>query len=302
MAGPGVAIVILNWNRPQDTLACLRSLAAGDYPTWQAIVVDNASSDDSVSRMRAGFPQAEVLVNSRNLGFAGGANVGMAHALAAGYPYVLLLNNDAEIEPTALSTLVAAAEAHPRVGILSPLIRYAEGGRIWFAGAYRRRFLPGISMPAFRRQRSFPPQPVLLDYATGCAVLLRREMLLEVGLLDDAYFMYWEDLDLGERARRAGWQVLLVPTAVVWHQGSASTGEESPAKWYYMARYMPTFYQRYYRWPRFSMLAYAGWVVLREMVKGNPGVIGPFLRGFGEGWRKEVAGCRPGQRKPHSAA
>ena len=283
MATPGVAAVILNWNRPADTLGCLRSLAAGDYPNWHAIVVDNASSDDSVARIRAGFPQAEMLVNARNLGFAGGANVGLAHALAAGYPYIFLLNNDTEVEATALSTLVATAEGHPRAGVLSPLILYAQGGRIWFAGAYRRRFLPGISMPAYRRRRTLPPRPVPIDYATGCAILLRREMLLEVGLLDESYFMYWEDLDLCERARRAGWEVLLVPSAIVYHQVSASTGEESPRKWYYLGRHLPTFYRRYYRRPVPAMLAYAGWVALREIFKGNFGAVRPFLQGVHEG-------------------
>lgn len=292
MVAPRVTIVILNWNRPEDTLTCLHSLAAGDYPAWHAIVVDNGSTDDSVSRIRTQFPEAEILVNEHNLGFAGGANVGLAHAVAAGDPYILLLNNDTEVEPTALRTLVAAAEERPRAGMLTPLILYTEGGQIWFAGAYRRRFLPGISMPAYRQRRSLPPQPVSLDYATGCAILLRWEMLLEVGLFDQSYFMYWEDLDLGERTRRAGWQILLVPTAIVRHQGSASTGEKSPTKWYYLARFMPIFYQRYYRWPRFSMLAYAGWVVVREVLRGNLRIIGPFLRGFREGWKQEVAGCK----------
>ncbi len=287
---PPVAVVIVNWKRPQETLACLHSLTAGDYPAWEAIVVDNASGDDSVPRIRAAFPQVRVLVSEHNRGFAGGCNVGLVHALAAGYPYVFLLNNDAEVEPTALRRLVEAAEAHPRAGILSPLILYAGEKRVWFAGAYRRRFLPGISMPAYRRQRSIPPHPRPIDYATGCAMLLRKEMLQEVGLLDESYFMYWEDLGLGERARRAGWQVLLIPTAVVQHRVSASTGEESPIKWYYLGRYLPTFYRRYYCWPRFSILVYATWVVVREVLRRNGRAVKPFLRGLSEGWRSEICG------------
>ncbi|MGB9723271.1 MAG: glycosyltransferase family 2 protein [Chloroflexia bacterium] len=290
MAAPRVAVVILNWRRPQDTLGCLRSLAASDYPTWEAIVVDNASGDESVPCIRAAFPQVQVLVTERNLGFAGGCNVGLRHALAAGFPYILLLNNDVEVEPTALGTLVAAAEAHPRAGILSPLILYADGGRVWFAGAYRRRFLPGISMPAYRRRRPIPPHPRPTDYATGCAVLLRREMLQEIGLLDESYFMYWEDWDLSERARRSGWQVLLIPTAVVRHHVSASTGEDAPAKWYYLGRYLPTFYRRYYRRPRFSILTYAAWVVGRELLRGNGRAVKPFWQGLREGWRSEISG------------
>jgi GT2 family glycosyltransferase len=284
MSDPEVAIVILNWNRPGDTVACLRSMAASDYPRWRAIVVDNASSDDSVAIIRAAFPQAQVLVNERNLGFAGGVNAGIAHALADGAAYVLLLNNDTEVAPPALGMLVRAAETCPRAGILSPLILYANDGRIWFAGSFRRRFLPGVSMPGYRQRRSLPAGPVPTDYATGCAMLLRREMLQEIGLLDPIYFMYWEDLDLGERARRAGWQVLLVPSAVVRHRVSASTGEESPLKWHYMGRYLPTFYQRYYRWPRLAMLAYFGWVVVRESLRGNSRIVRPFWRGFWEGW------------------
>lgn len=290
MTAPRVAVVILNWRHPQETLTCLRSLAASDYPAWEALVVDNASGDESVPCIRAGFPQALILETERNLGFAGGCNVGLRYALAAGFPYIFLLNNDVEVEPTALNTLVAAAEAHPRAGILSPLILYADGSRVWFAGAYRRRFLPGISMPAYRRRKRISPHPRPTDYATGCAMLLRREMLQGVGLLDESYFMYWEDWDLSERARRAGWQVLLIPTAVVRHHVSASTGEDAPAKWYYLGRHLPTFYKRYYLRPRFSILTYAAWVVVREVLRGNGRVVRPFLQGVGEGWRNEISG------------
>ncbi len=287
---PRVAVVILNWRRPQDTLACLRSLAASDYSVWEAIVVDNASGDESVPCIRAAFPQVRILETERNLGFAGGCNVGLRYALGGGFPLVFLLNNDVEVEPTTLSTLVAAAEAYPRAGILSPLILYAEGRRIWFAGAYRRRFMPGISMPGYRRRKRISPSPRPIDYATGCAIFLRQEMLREIGLLDESYFMYWEDWDLSERARGAGWQVLLIPRAVVRHRVSASTGENSPAKWYYLGRYLPTFYRRYYRRPRFSIPVYAAWVVVREVLRKNGRVVRPFLQGLSEGWHNEISG------------
>ncbi len=285
-----VAVIILNWKRPQDTLACLHSLAASDYPAWEALVVDNASGDESIPCIRAAFPQVKILETERNLGFAGGCNVGLRYALTGNFSYIFLLNNDVEVEPLALSTLVATAESYPRAGILSPLILYADGGRIWFAGAYRRRFLPGISMPGYRRRKRLSPHPRPIDYATGCAMFLRREMLQEVGVLDESYFMYWEDWDLSERARGAGWQVLLVPTAVVRHHVSASTGEDSPTKWYYLGRYLPTFYRRYYLRPRFSILTYAAWVVVREVLRGNGRVVKPFLQGCGEGWRNEISG------------
>ncbi len=292
MATFPVVAVTLNWNRAPDTLACLRSLLAAGLPPDQAIVVDNGSTDDSVAVLRAACPQVQFLANARNLGFAGGANLGLARAQEMGRPYILLLNNDTEVAPDALDLLVAAAEAHPRAGLLSPLIRYAGDDRIWFAGSYRRRLPPVAFWPAYRRRRALPAAPRPIDYATGCAMLLRSAMLREVGPFDEAYFMYWEDLDLCERARRAGWQILLIPAAVVRHRVSASTGEESPAKWRYMGRYLPTFYLRYYVRPRLAMLACVVWVIARETLRANGRVVGPFWEGFREGWRREVGrGC-----------
>jgi GT2 family glycosyltransferase len=287
-----IAAVTLNWNRAPDTVACLHALEEAGLPLAQAVVVDNGSADDSVAIIRAAYPQAQLLANALNLGFAAGVNVGLRWALEAGFPFVLLLNNDAQVTPDAPRILLEAAERYPRAGILSPLIRYAEDGRIWFAGSYRRRFLPGEHWPAYRSHRTLSPTPRPIDYATGCAMLLRADMLREVGLFDDAYFFYWEDLDLCERARRAGWQVLLVPEAVVHHHVSASLGEESPAKWTYLGRYVPTFYRRYYRWPAASLLVYATWVVIRETLRRNSAAVKPFLRGIAAGW------CRRDKTKP----
>lgn len=286
MSALPIAAVTLNWNRAPDTLVCLRSLGAAGLLPEQMIVVDNGSSDDSAAAIRKAYPQAQLLLNDSNRGFAGGINVGLRWALAAGFPYLLVLNNDAAVSPDALRILLAAAGERPHAGVLSPLIRYAGDGRIWFAGSYRRRLLPGEHWPAYRTRRALAPEPRPIDYATGCAVLLRAEMLRAVGLFDEAYFFYWEDLDLCERARRAGWQVLLVPAAVVDHHVSASLGEESPAKWTYLGRYMPTFYRRYYRWPAASMLVYAAWVALREALRGNGAAVRPFLSGVAAGWQE----------------
>lgn len=293
-----VVVVILNWNRPHDTVECLRSLRASDYPSWRAIVVDNGSTDESVAIIQAACPEAEILVNEENLGFAAGTNVGIRRALEDAPRYVLLLNNDTEVVPATLTSLVAAAEERPEAGIVSPLILYADEERVWFRGSYRRRFWPGVSMPGYRRRRVRPSRPFPIDYATGCAMLLRGQMLEQIGLLDPAYFMYWEDLDLGERVRRAGWSILLVPAAVVRHRVSASTGEQSPQKWYYLGRYMPLFYRRYYRWPSLAMGAYAAWVLIREVVLVNWTALRPFARGVVDGWRAADSGTAGGGPDP----
>ncbi|MGC8874030.1 MAG: glycosyltransferase family 2 protein [Chloroflexia bacterium] len=285
-----LAVVVVNWNRAKDTARCLRSLGASRFSGWRALVVDNGSSDGSAGFLRSAFPEVEILETGRNLGFAGGTNVGIERALALGVPYILLLNNDAEVAPDALPVLLEAAAVRPRAGIFSPLILYGDGRRVWFAGAYRRRVLPGFAWPAYGSTRLPRPVPRRIDYATGCAMLLRREVLQTVGLLDPAYFMYWEDMDLCERARRAGWEVWLIPSAVVRHHVSSSLGEWSAEKWYHLARHIPTFYLRYYRRPRAAMLAYVGWVTVRELLRGNAPCVAPLWRGFWDGWRAEVRG------------
>jgi len=173
--------------------------------------------------------------------------------------------------------------------MVSPLIYYPGKERIWYAGAFRRRFWPGITMLGYGlkdQPRYHVHEKVEVDYVTGCVLLLRVDMVREIGAFDPTFFMYYEDLDLCERARQAGWHILLATRAQIVHLGSASYGEYSANKWFYMARYTPTFYRRYYRWPRLSTIVYAAWILLRETLGGNPRVIRPFVRGFRQGWRE----------------
>ncbi len=284
---PLVYVVILNWNRREDTLNCLHAVLSMDYAPMHVLLVDNASSDGTVEAVRQAFPQVEVLVNPQNLGFAGGMNQGLGVAVQRAAPYVLLLNNDTVVEEDMLRRLVETAGGDSRIGIVSPYIYYPGRKRVWFAGAYRRRFWPGIRMPGYGlKDRPRYHRRRYTDYVTGCAMLLRSETVRQVGFFETDYFMYHEDLDLCERVRRAGWRIVLEPTAVMEHIGSASTGERSPEKWFYLARCIVPFYQRYYRWPRLSLAFYVAWVVLRETVKGNVAVLPAYLRGITLGWRE----------------
>jgi len=289
-----VYVIILNWNGKEDTIECLRSVQALDYPHYQVLVVDNASSDGSPEQIRVAFLDVELIVNEVNLGYAGGINVGIKRALEEGADYVLLLNNDTLVDERLLAELLKAGESDPQIGILTPKIYYHGGTRIWFAGADKRRFPPGIAWPghgkldgpAYSRQRE-------VDYATGCGIMIKAEVLRAVGLFDTTYFMYHEDLDLCERAKRAGYKVVYVPSAKMWHKVSASTGERSAIKWYYLARYIVPFYLRYSRLSYLSLASYVAWVMIRECLKGNAEVIRPYLRGIRDGllatrkWRVE---------------
>jgi len=232
-----VAAVVVNWNGGEDNLLCLESLYAQGATLERVFFVDNASCDGSWERVVARFPQVELLRNARNLGFGAGANLGIAAALRAGAEAVLLVNNDVTLAAGALATLAGALETHREAGLVGPrvLLRSAPG-RIWAAGGrltWRQNLttLIGHGQPDGERwQRTFA-----VDYLTGCALLVRREVFEHVGAFDADFFAYSEDVDLGLRAARAGFRSLLVGEASALHAPSSATGGGySPRRKYMM--------------------------------------------------------------------
>ncbi len=236
---PLVAIIILNWNGHEDTLACLGSLSQLDYPNCQVIVVDNASEDDSVAIIRASHPWATLLENRENLGFVGGNNVGLAHAQTLGAAYALLLNNDTEVAPDFLSQLVQITETDPQIGIAGPMIYYFDQpDTIWSAGGeidWQRGLthMLGMNEPD-RGQFGGTPRPV--DFVTGCTLLIKMHIVAEVGMLDPRFFAYYEETEWCVRVRRAGYQIFHVPEAKIWHKITVAAREASPSVHYYMTR------------------------------------------------------------------
>lgn len=235
---PRVAIIVLNWNRRADTMACLESLRALIYPDYEIVVVDNASSDGSAAAIRQQFPEVTLLENAANLGYAGGNNVGLRYALEQGADYAFLLNNDTVVDPGCLSALVAVAAADPAVGMAGPLIYYFDRPTvIWSAGGaidWRRGTTRMIGLDEPDEGRWTEPRPV--DFLTGCALLVKAETLRQIGLLDERFFAYYEDTEWGVRAVRAGYRLLLVPAAKVWHKIAPTRQAVSPAIYYYMTR------------------------------------------------------------------
>jgi len=303
MSSEPVFLVTLSWNRKEDTLACLASVMAMDPPPSHLILVDNASADGTPQAVAERFPQVQLLINSENLGFAAGANVGLREALNGGAGYVLLINNDTVVAPDLLAALLAVAEGDPQVGVVAPKIYYDDPpDRVWYAGIMRRRWLPGLAFPGYGRRDALRYDRLRdVDYVTGCGLLVRAGVLRQVGLFDEiAFFMYHEDLDLSERVRRAGYRIVYAPQAHMWHKESASTAPTSPQKWYYLARYIVPFYWRYYRWPGPALALYALYVAARETAKGHVRVIPPFLRGICDGvrvTRQSVVKTMPGTGK-----
>lgn len=233
-----IATILVNWNGHLDTIECLRSLSecAQASPQLQIapIVVDNGSTNDSVAQIRAAFPDVTLLETGENLGFTGGNNVGIAHALQGEYDYIFLLNNDTTLEPQALNVLVEAAQMHPEYALFSPVIHYFDAPEaVWFGGA-KLHLQHGT---AFHDFNANPPREAPVEelaYASGCAMLLSTDVMRQIGGFDDRFYLLWEDVDLSLRVRALGRPLALVPAARIFHKVSRSfTGHSSWARYYY---------------------------------------------------------------------
>ena len=233
-----VTAVVLGWNGKEDTIACLRSLERATYPQLSVVVVDNASTDGGPEAVAAGFPSVRLLRLAENRGFAGGVNIGFEAALRGDAAHVLLLNNDATVEPGFLEPLVEAASGIG-VGAACAQILDAAAGTVWYAGA---RYDPRRGHQGRHTGYGSPPlsrgtAPYETDRACGGAMLIPRATLEQVGPLDEELFAYAEDVEWSLRARAAGLRIVVVPASVVHHRVSASSGgASSPDSLYYALR------------------------------------------------------------------
>lgn len=234
---PTVAIIIVNWNGKADTLECLASLREDTYASKQIIVVDNGSTDDSVAAIRSEYPDATILETGHNLGFTGGNNVGIRHALELGTKYVYLLNNDTKVEPNALTALVKALAANPQYGLVTPVIHYFDRpDEAWFAGS-QMDLLRGTAVHDNSRVPARTDAPSEIPWASGCAMLIRAEVTGQLGGFDERYFLNWEDVDLCLRVRALGKSIGLVPTARIYHKvGRSFASASSSGGHYYYVR------------------------------------------------------------------
>jgi GT2 family glycosyltransferase len=237
MSAPHVVTVISNTNRRADTLACLESLYAGSYARHTILVLDNASTDGSVAAISEHFPQVKIVTLSENLGYAGNNNVGIAAALELGADWVFVLNEDTILAPDCIAQLVAAGEASPQIGIVGPLVfHHDEPALIQSAGG---RMGPGWEAWHIAQNEPFSEQfhgPQSVDWISGCAIMVRRAAIEQIGPLDERFFYYWEETEWCLRARRAGWLIQLAPQARLWHKGVQRDYRPKPSVAYYDTR------------------------------------------------------------------
>lgn len=247
-----VFIIILNWNRFEDTFDCLRSVRSLNVQGYELkiLIVDNGSTDGSLEKLK-GIKDISLISNECNLGFAGGNNIGIKYALQNGADYVVIINNDVILEKNSLNQLVKTALNNPTFGAISPKIffeknyefyknKYNEtdkGKVIWYAGGiidWKNVYGSGRGVDEVDKGKF--DKITNTDFATGTCMLLTRTALEKVGVFDDKYFMYYEDTDLSQRLKRKRFEVIYTPNATIWHKVSQSSGIGSDLNDYFITR------------------------------------------------------------------
>ena len=234
---PSVAVIVINWNGVADTSECLESVRGITYPSYKTIVIDNGSSGDDACVLEERFGDTtQLIVSEKNLGFAGGCNLGIRHALATDADYVLLLNNDVVVQPTFLEELVRAAEGLPDAAVLCPKIYFHDHPTVICSTGGRVNPWAGTARQVGRGEedRGQYEHVAERDYADGACMLIRREALERVGLLDEEYFAYWEETDWCARARDIGLKSYYVSKARIWHKTARS--QDPDTGYYYLFR------------------------------------------------------------------
>jgi len=219
------AVVLVNTDQRDLTLACLGSLAKSSVRFGLTIVVDNASSDGSAEAIADSFPSVVVLRQPENRGFPAAANAGVAHVLGTPADYIWVLNNDTEVASNAAEQLITALSATDGAGVACPKIYFAEPRDVlWFAGGDIELKAPmgahhrGLG----ERDKGSYDQPCAISFINGCAPMFHRRILERHRLFDESFFIYCEDLDLSIRLARSGVTCLYEPRAVIWHKVSQS--------------------------------------------------------------------------------
>ena len=241
---PLVSIVSVNYDQPEVTCEMLASLEKVTYPNFETLIVDNASPTKSPNIIKEKYPEIQLIISKKNLGFAGGNNIALKQAKG---DYVLLLNNDTEVKPDFLESLVELMESDKKIGIVSSKILYFyEDNVIQYAGA--SPINPITSRGSHYGYKEIDngqlDEVTETAYPHGACMMIRKSVLEELGLLYEGYFLYYEELDFAERVKRAGYKIYFQPNSSILHKESISTGKNSPLKTYYMNRNRLLFVRR----------------------------------------------------------
>jgi len=241
---PLVSIVSVNYDQPEVTYEMLASLRKVTYPNFETLIVDNGSPTKSPDSIKENYPEVQLIISKENLGFAGGNNIALKKAKG---DYILLLNNDTEVQPNFLESLVALMESDKKIGIASSKILYFyEDNVIQYAGASPINKITSRGSHYGYKELDKGQHDTVTEtsYPHGACMMIRKSVLEEIGLLYEGYFLYYEELDFAERVKRAGYTIYFQPNSSILHKESISTGKNSPLKTYYMNRNRVLFVRR----------------------------------------------------------
>ncbi|OUM90033.1 glycosyltransferase family 2 protein [Parageobacillus thermoglucosidasius] len=246
-AYPSVGIIVINYNGYDDTVECIESLIKLRYPNRKIYIVDNCSPDLSGKRLKKYVSQIEnveidFIQSNINLGFSGGNNLAIKKAINQdGMDFIWLVNNDAIVDKDSLTYLVDAMKSDKSLGMVSSRIYYYNSNKWWFIGGYIDKW-GNIGQITNENEVNvnLNDKYYETDYITGCSLLARTKMIREIGLLNEDFFMYFEDTEWCVRAKKNGWKIGCAPNSIMWHKVSASTNSQlnnpSPLKQYYQLR------------------------------------------------------------------
>lgn len=231
-----VAVIILNYKTKKLTLKCIDSVKKSSYKNIEIIIIDNNSGDGLEDEIK-NIPQIAFIQTGGNLGYTGGNNIGIKKALAQNSDYIFVLNSDTELAKNAIENLVIAGEKDERIGVLGPKILFSDKKTIWFAGGiFDKDNILGFHRGVDQKDNGQFDKEMETDYVTGAAMLIKKEVVNRIGLFDDRYFLYYEDSDYCQRAKKAGFKIVYAPNAVVYHENAKSTGLGSSLQDYFITR------------------------------------------------------------------
>ena len=224
MQNPLVVAVVLNWNAENETIECVRSLLNSTYNNLEIVIIDNASTDHSVEKFNKLFPQVKLIVNSLNTGYAGGNNLGIKWALSKNAEFVLILNNDVVVETTMIEKLVKGLQKNSKVGLITGKVYYKEDTNRIFSGAGRfiRWRCTGVNRGTLIGRTYLHDRECFVNYISGVLFLAKSEIFESIGLLDEKFFMYFEDLEFSMRVLK-NYLIAYTPDAIAYHKSGGGT-------------------------------------------------------------------------------
>ena len=218
-----IAIIIVNWKQYELTINCLLSIKKLEYKNWKVILVDNESNFEKINKIKSDFNKVEVIESKENLGFASANNIGIKYAIKNKFEYVMLLNNDTEVNKKFLSPLLNSFQNDNSLGAVQPLImNYYNRAKIWNAGGYLNNF---FGFPYTNKKLNNKNQQI--DWITGCCIILRTTVIKKVGLMDEDFFAYYEDVDWSLRIKKLGYKLGVVESSVIFHHGTKSSNDSN---------------------------------------------------------------------------